>query len=444
MKKGFLLLLSFMLFSLGNAQQFDTTAYKATYKKIFEKAAFGDSLTTEVKIAGLSSAWAEAKYNFANFDLIPTVTWDSLYMAYLPKAIGAPTKKEYYEVLINFYTQLNDGHSLIVAPGELWNDMYARLPIRAKLIDDKVVITQLNSSNEVYSLLQPRTVIHKINGIPVKDYVDEKIRPYISSSTAHDLTARIYSHFFTRGSLEEPVLLELETPKRKRFTHSFPREKMEQLIPSSGGFSYKMIDRNTGLLTINTFMNPDVSKLYDSIFQNPHPKNLIVDLRENGGGNGGNGFKLIAYLTDKPFAMSRQIMRQYTPVQRAWGNDPDNLKLGIYDWNPNNEKIFTGKVVVLAGPDTYSAAEDFLSSFKHLKRGTVVGMTTGGSTGQPLTFPLPFGGLGVVCAKRDVLPDWNEFVGVGIHPDVEVKPTLKAYLAGKDEAMETAIKILAQ
>ncbi len=142
--------------------------------------------------------------------------------------------------------------------------------------------------------------------------------------------------------------------------------------------------------------------------------------------------------------MSRQVMRQYTPVQRARGGDPDRLDIGNYDWNPNKTTVFTGKVVVLAGPDSYSAAEDFLASFKHLKRGTVVGETTGGSTGQPLTFPLPFGGMGVICAKRDVLPDWNEFVGVGIPPDVQVKPSLKAFLAGEDEVLGTAMKILKQ
>jgi carboxyl-terminal processing protease len=443
MKKLFLLLLGCMILSPGNAQQqFDTTAYKSAYKAMFEKTAFDDSLTAETKIAGLSSAWAEAKFNFANFDLIPQTNWDSIYKAYIPKVLATQTKVEYYEVLGKFYKHLNDGHSLIVAPSELWNEMYATLPIRAKLIDNKVVIARLQSTEEKYALLQPRTVIHKINGQPVQQYANENIAPFVSSSTPHDLTAKLYSYFFTRGKLSEPVVLELETPDGKIFTHSFPRKKMEQLIPSAGGYNYQKLDENTSLLTINTFMLPEVIKLYDSIFQGPHPKNLIVDLRENGGGNGNNGFELIGYLTGEPFAMSKQIMRRYKPVQRAWGGDPDLLEIGDYTWKPHKKPVFTGKVVVLSGPDTYSAAEDFISSFKHIKRGTVIGQTTGGSTGQPLTFALPFGGLGVVCAKRDLLPDWTDFVGVGIAPDVEVKPGLEAYLSGRDEVMEAALKML--
>lgn len=409
---------------------------------MFEKTAFGDSLTTETKIAGLSTAWAEAKFNFANFDLVPQVNWDSIYRAYIPKVLAAQDKSEYYRVLTKFYNHLNDGHSLIIAPNELWDEMYATLPIRTKLLDDKVVITRLKSTDEVYALLQPRTIIHKINGQPVQEYTEANIAPLIASSTPHDLQARLYSHFFTRGNLAEPVSLELETPEGKVFTHSFPRKAMGQLFPSAKDYSYKKLNDSTSLLTINTFMQADVIKLYDSIFQGPHPKNLIVDLRENGGGNGGNGFALIGYLTGEPFPMSKQIMRRYKPVQRAWGGEPDILEIGDYTWKPQNKSVFTGKVIVLSGPDTYSAAEDFISSFKHIKRGTVIGETTGGSTGQPLTFQLPFGGMGVVCAKRDLLPDWNEFVGVGIAPDVVVKPTLQAYLAGKDEAMEAALKML--
>ncbi|WP_029038347.1 S41 family peptidase [Salinimicrobium xinjiangense] len=442
MKKIFFLLLSFMVFSSGKAQQFDTTAYKAAYKVHFEKTAFGDSLTTDTKIAGLSTAWAEAKYNFANFDLIPAVNWDSIYNAYIPKVIDSRDRKEYYTLLKEFYTHLNDGHSLIVPPKELWNEFMASLPIRAQLIEDRVVITGLQSNKPEYELLQPRSIINKINGIPAKEYAEKYVAPYVSASTAHDLTARLYSYFLTHGSLKEPLVLEMETPKGKKITHSFIRESRDQLFPASSGFSYKPINNSTGLLTINTFNDSDVVKFYDSLFQTPLPRNLIIDIRNNGGGNGNNGFELIGYLTSEGFPMSMQVMRRYKPVQRAWGGEPDVLEVGNYTWKPYKTPVFTGNVVVLAGPDTYSAAEDFLSAFKNLKRGTVVGQATGGSTGQPLMFQLPFGGLGIVCAKRDVLPDGTEFVGVGISPDIEVKPTLKAFLSGKDEAFEAALKML--
>ena len=315
-----------MILSSGKAQQFDTTAYKAAYKAHFERLAFSDSLTTETKIAGLSSAWAEAKFNFANFDLIPTVNWDSIYTAYIPKVMASRDRKAYYILLKEFYTHLNDGHTLIVPPKELWNEFMAALPIGTKLIEDKVVITQLKSEKPEFQLLQPRTIIHKINGVPAKEYAEKQVAPYVSASTPHDLTARLYSYFLTHGSLKEPLLLELETPKGKKITHSFNRESRDQLFPASTGYTYKKLNKATGLLTINTFNDPEVVKFYDSLFQTAMPKNLIIDIRNNGGGNGNNGFELIGYLTNEPFPMSMQVMRRYKPVQRAWGGEPDVLE----------------------------------------------------------------------------------------------------------------------
>lgn len=57
-------------------------------------------------------------------------------------------------------------------------------------------------------------------------------------------------------------------------------------------------------------------------------------------------------------------------------------------------------------------------------RGKVIGEPTGGSTGQPLFYSLPFGGMGTVCSKRDLMNDGSEFVGVGIEPDVILRPSL--------------------
>ena len=71
---------------------------------------------------------------------------------------------------------------------------------------------------------------------------------------------------------------------------------------------------------------------------------------------------------------------------------------------------------MLIGPQTFSAAEDFLVSFDVLKRGVIVGEASGGSTGQPMFMSLPGGGQGRICVKRDTYPDGTAFVGKGIAP----------------------------
>ncbi|MBK7124056.1 MAG: hypothetical protein IPH68_15480 [Chitinophagaceae bacterium] len=57
---------------------------------------------------------------------------------------------------------------------------------------------------------------------------------------------------------------------------------------------------------------------------------------------------------------------------------------------------------------------------------------------------LPGGGLARICTKQDTYPDGREFVGYGIKPDIEVKPTLNDYIQKTDPVMAKAIDYLEQ
>lgn len=98
----------------------------------------------------------------------------------------------------------------------------------------------------------------------------------------------------------------------------------------------------------------------------------------------------------------------------------------------------------MTGPQTFSAAEDFVVAFNAVKRGVTVGEATGGSTGQPLMMRLPGGGGARICIKRDLTPDGHEFVGIGLTPDVAAHQSVEALRAGRDAVLERALRVLAQ
>jgi carboxyl-terminal processing protease len=77
-----------------------------------------------------------------------------------------------------------------------------------------------------------------------------------------------------------------------------------------------------------------------------------------------------------------------------------------------------------------------------MKRGRIIGEPSGGSTGQPLPFNLPGGGWARVCTKRDTYPDGKEFVGRGVQPQAVVHPTVSDVRAGRDTALEAALREL--
>jgi C-terminal processing protease CtpA/Prc len=97
---------------------------------------------------------------------------------------------------------------------------------------------------------------------------------------------------------------------------------------------------------------------------------------------------------------------------------------------------YRNPIIVLTSARTYSAAEDFAAVFDAMKRGTIVGEPTGGSTGQPLSVPLPSGDSVNICTKHDRYPDGKEFVGV------PAALTVADFRAGRDTVLEAALKLL--
>lgn len=63
------------------------------------KTPYRENLSEDEKVAGLSKFWSEVKYNFVNFDLVPDVNWDALYLEYLPKIRQTKSTVEYYKLM---------------------------------------------------------------------------------------------------------------------------------------------------------------------------------------------------------------------------------------------------------------------------------------------------------------------------------------------------------
>src|SRR4051812_37493908 len=89
------------------------------------KTPFRENIGDDEKAAGLSRFWSEVKYNFANFDLVPGLEWDALYLEYLPRVRATKSTLEYYRVLTELCARLKDGHTNVVPPAELTDELYA-------------------------------------------------------------------------------------------------------------------------------------------------------------------------------------------------------------------------------------------------------------------------------------------------------------------------------
>jgi hypothetical protein len=100
---------------------------------------------------------------------------------------------------------------------------------------------------------------------------------------------------------------------------------------------------------------------------------LIIDLRQNSGGEPSGVTLLASYFFDRPTHLVDTYFREGDRTEQSWSLDSVA--------GPR----FGGDVYILVGKDTFSAAESFAYALQGLKRALLVGETTGGGA-QPGEF----------------------------------------------------------
>lgn len=408
--------------------RWDGDAFKTNYR---------DDLPVNEKIAGLSLLWSKATYNFVHF-AHANIDWNQQYLDYLNLVTQTKSTAEYYQLLIKFYASLKDGHTNVYFPKELFDEFYSRPPFRTELIEGRVFITEIYSDTLQKMGIEKGLEILSINGEPVMEYAKNIVEPYQSSSTPQDMDLRKFTYALLAGPKDSPLVIKFRNKKGKEWVQTVSRVGYVNVAPILP-ISYSEID-NVSYLQLNSFSDNTVDKIYDSLFSKiEKTKALIIDLRKNGGGSSGIGFHILSTLTDKPYAISLSKVTQYNSIQ---GGDAQWYNFLPEKENPSKKMHYDKPVILLISARTFSAAEDFVVAFSYMKRGKMIGQTTGGSTGQPLLFDLPGGGTARVCAKDDRFPDGRKFVGLGIAPDIFIRKTINELYDNDDAALKKAIELL--
>ncbi len=404
-------------------------------------------LSETERLAGFIHLWSEAKFNFVFWERVPDVDWDAVLVEYIPKVQEAKTDVEYYRVLKRCIALLRDGHTGVWGPSD---EPGARPPVEIAAVQGKAVIVQVYPAEQIKSpelkaellavhLARGDEITH-IDGRPVEEILTNDLYPYVAASTVQQKELQAYPQL-ARGEPAARVAMRVRdldgTEREVRLTrgyYNFPREEKPFLRELPGGIMH---------LNLDSFGSDDIVRQFEDAFDKiMGAKGLILDLRDNGGGSSSTGYAILKRLIDKPVAGSHWKTRRYLPAFRAWGRKEEWHEGDHGTIEPSKGPRYQGPVVVLTGPATASAAEDFVVAFQTSARGKVVGRRTLGSTGQPLTIQLPGGGGARICTKWDTYPDGREFVGTGCIPDVEVVPTRADIAAGRDVMLEKALAAL--
>jgi CubicO group peptidase (beta-lactamase class C family) len=202
-------------------------------------------------------------------------------------------------------------------------------------------------------------------------------------------------------------------------------------------------------------------------FQRKGTRSLILDLRNNGGGDDDLGKLLFSYLTDRPFQYYNDLVINALHFDfMRYAQQPDDIPEHVKDVqkmpdgryrlisHPNwglqqpQQPGFAGKVFILMNGGSFSTTCEFISIMHFHHRAVFIGEEAGGgyygntSGFMPiLALPNTKLTLRVPLMKYVLAVSGYRFPKRGVMPDYPIQPTIADMLAGRDPQMAFALTL---
>ena len=319
-----------------------------------------------------------------------------------------------------------------------------RFPLKTMLIGDKLYVTNPLINSDKVKL---KDEIVEINGKSIES-IKEEIYKHISSQGSIETYKKNF--FNSHNTSIIPYALNFPTSYSIRTKRENQAVQLTQLVEYEDAFQLKpgyicedglclnyLEDSKTAIMTISTFSFygnrfPEYKKFMDTSFgefAEKGIKNLIIDVRGNGGGPSDAGIYLLRYLSQRPFAyfLKAQFNEKLTP------NEPF-------------ENVFRGNVYVTIDGNGGSTTGHFMSLVKHLKLATIIGEELGSNkfcTGGQKMLRLPNTGIIYVVGRNTYeTTATSSAVDRGIMPDHEVSQSIDDYLNNIDAVMKYTLKLI--
>ena len=203
----------------------------------------------------------------------------------------------------------------------------------------------------------------------------------------------------------------------------------------SSGLKYKVIGGNVGYIVYSSFSSSISDAGLDYILGYFEKcRGIIIDVRDNSGGDLSNADKLASRFTEE------KRICGYIRHKTGPGHDDFSDPFPVY-LEPSTRRRYTKRVVVLTNRLCYSATNTFVSTMRQLPGVTIMGDRTGGGGGFPISSMLP-NGWNVRFSSCPTYNEKMELIEEGILPDSAVSLTKHDIQLGFDTIIETAYSFL--
>lgn len=219
----------------------------------------------------------------------------------------------------------------------------------------------------------------------------------------------------------------------RNFDSNIQRRYLGNDYRIAGGMKYTVLMPDSiGYIYYGSFANGVGESNLDYVLAYLHKcKGIIIDIRDNGGGN----------LTQVNTIASRftyeRLLSGYIRHKTGKGHDDLSDFYPTY-LDPSARIHYDGPVALLTNRSVYSAANNFVSVMNLLPQVTTIGDRTGGGSGMPFSSELP-NGWSIRFSASPIYNTRKEHTEFGIDPDIFCKMDFEDMIKGVDTIIETAI-----
>jgi len=418
--------------------------------------------------------------------------FDSVYLSLNTKM----DELSYFRKLASIISNIHCDH-LWILPSDsttkiIWQGTF--LPLEVKMIEGRAYCFQNFSDDSL--VLKPGYQILKINGITIDSLIEfsnSKLPGdgFIETEKIRELERHfldVYAFHIGQPDryrieyLDEDKILCKTDIKALSYKDIKNKKKSYESITSKGNLRLKFLDSLTAILKVKGFGDWKLDKkkvkfekeLKKTFFKIDSSKitNLIIDVRDNDGGDDDLGLNLFSYFHDKPivefnrmeFRMKKSKYFRYSDMSgfKFWLltsvlnktkkiNDSTFIvksEKTLKPYGPSRPQ-FDGDIYILINGRSSSTTSDFVALMKSYDKAIFIGEETGGgyygnTSAVEIEVTLPNTKIKVwtptVCYTTNVKPI-AEF-GRGTIPDYEVQPSIQDEINDIDTELNFTLKII--
>lgn len=398
----------------------------------------------------------------------PVDSMDSLFSS-IENNLTAMSVSNFYKEVTLVASNIRCGHTRVSLP-ESTRTKFRRnnvfLPFTVSIIDGRVYVRESLDSN-----LKPGDEVRSINDIEISKILEEIFKHQSSDGFNTSGKTQVTSHFFhyyfqlylAEGSTSYNIGL---TNSSKRVSgKSWSELEIIQSSSRPGAIMELEHSKDYSYLKIGSFGESSLRRngynytqfLAQSFeaLEERNVKNLVLDLRGNGGGKDSFGALLVSYLVNDDFGYFEKI--EVTDAYSGYGDVVRSEETNLMTSHPglsiqsSQKSNYQGSLYLLTDGWTFSTAADVVSVLDNLNRAYLVGEETGGgrfgnTSGASKTLTLPNSQITIN------IPMWKYTtalrngvdIGRGIIPNAQVLPTIRELLKGDDIQLKYCVGLISR